>query len=91
MLFNNIIERRIVEDGVHKSILEMTAEDYNKVYRGEYNNEIASEIIRHHFIRRGDDGRPTNIQINHDQDANMVRIYSNVNYLGNDHTKYINK
>lgn len=88
MLFNNIMEKRIVKDGVHKSILEMTAGDYNKVYNGEYNEKIASEIINHHFDRRGDDGRPTDIQIKYEEDSDMVRIYANVNYLGNDHTRY---
>ncbi|MGJ0847973.1 hypothetical protein SAMN02745784_02761 [Tissierella praeacuta DSM 18095] len=88
MLFNNIVEKRFVKDGVHKSILEMTADEYNKVYNGEYSEKIASEIINHHLERRGDDGRATNIQIEHEDNSNMVRIYANINYLGNDHTRY---
>lgn len=88
MLFNNIVEKRFVKDGVHKSILEMTADEYNKVYNGEYSERIASEIINHHLERRGDDGRATNIQIEYEDNSNMVRIYANINYLGNDHTRY---
>ncbi|MBU5256987.1 hypothetical protein [Tissierella praeacuta] len=88
MLFNNIVEKRFVKDGVHKSILEMTADEYNKVYNGEYSEKIASEIINHHLERRGDDGRATNIQIEYEDNSNMVRIYANINYLGNDHTRY---
>jgi hypothetical protein len=88
MLFNNISERRVVKDGVHESVLEMTADDYNKVYNAEYNEEIASEIINHHLIRRGDDGRATNIRIKHDLEDDMVKIYANISYLGNEHTTY---
>ncbi|MCQ4924267.1 hypothetical protein NE686_14285 [Tissierella carlieri] len=88
MLFNNIIEKRIVKDGAHRSVLEMPADDYNKVYNGQYSEEIALQIINHHFERRGDDGRPTDIQIEYEDDSDMVKIYANVNYLGNDHTRY---
>lgn len=88
ILFNNIIEKRTVKDGVHKTVLEMTAVDFDNVYNGEYSEKIASEIINHHFERRGDDGRATDVQIKHDDDSNMVRIYANINYLGNDHTRY---
>ncbi|MBU5426334.1 hypothetical protein KQI41_07890 [Tissierella pigra] len=88
MLFNNISERRIVKDGLHKSVLEMTAEDYNKLYNNQYNEKIAEEIINRHLERRGDDGRATNIQIQHDDNSNIVRIYANIDYLGNDHTTY---
>lgn len=66
----------------------MTAEDYNNVYNGEYSKEIASEIINHHLERRGDDGRATDIQIKCEDVDSMVRIYANINYLGNDHTRY---
>lgn len=86
MLFNNIVERRIVENGNHSTILEMTTEDYEKRYR-DYNEKAAEEIISTHFKRRGDDGRPTGVRIKQDSD-NIVRIYANVNYLGNDHTDY---
>jgi len=88
MIFNNITEKRMVEIGVHRAILEITAEDYNKVYENQYTNEVATEIIKNHFERRGDDGRPTNIEIKPNEAEGIVRIYANINYLGNDHTNY---
>lgn len=87
MLFNNIIEKRTVKDGIHNTVLEMTSSDYNKVYN-DFNNEIAEEIISNHFIRRGDDGRPTEVQMEKDNDNDMVRIYAKINYLGNHHSDY---
>lgn len=88
MLFNNIKERRMVENGVHRTVLEMTTSDFNKVYENQYTNEIASEIITNHLGRRGDDGRPSDIKIEPNENEGIVRIYANINYLGNDHTRY---
>ena len=88
MLYNNIKEKRIVENGVHRAVLEMTASDFNKVYENQYTDEIATEIIKNHLERRGDDGRPTDIEIKPNEDQGIVRIYANINYLGNDHTNY---
>lgn len=68
------------------TVLEMAADDYNNVYNGEYSEKIAAEIINHHMERRGDDGRATDVQIRYDDD--MVKIYANIYYLGNDHTRY---
>lgn len=76
MLFNNIIERRKVTEGKHNTILEMTSQDYEKRYK-DYNDEIAMEIIRTHFIERGDDGKPSHVSIKKDEDNGMVRIYVN--------------
>lgn len=88
MLFNNIRERRIVENGVHKSVLEMTTSDFNKVYENQYTNEVATQILKNHLERRGDDGRPSNVEIKPNEEQGIVRIYANINYLGNDHTNY---
>ncbi len=87
MLYNNIIEKRTVNGGQHKAVLEISAQDYNQVF-DEYNNEVATEIIKHHLVNRGDDGRVTDVQIKHENDSDIIRIYANINYLGNDHTGY---
>ena len=39
----------MVEIGVHRAILEITTEDYNKVYENQYTNEVATEIIKNHL------------------------------------------
>lgn len=87
MLYNNIIEKRTVNGGQHKAVLEISDQDYNQVF-DEYNNEVATEIIKHHLVNRGDDGRVTDVQIKHENDSDIIRIYANINYLGNDHTGY---
>lgn len=86
MVFDNIIEKRKVDNGKHSLVLEMSREEYSKTY-DQYNNEIASEIVETHLINRGDDGRPSDVKIQ-DEDSNIIRIHANVNYLGNDHTGY---
>lgn len=86
MLLDNIIEKRIVNEGNHSLVLEMSEDDFNTSYE-DYNSEIATEIVNSHLINRGDDGRPRDIKIQKDAD-NIIRIYANVDYLGNDHTDY---
>ena len=87
MLFDNIIEKRMVDKGKHTLILEMSREEYNKIYN-QYNNEIACEIVETHLVNRGDDGRPSDVKIQHEDKDNIIKIHANVNYLGNDHTGY---
>lgn len=87
MIYNNIIERRIVNNGQHSLVLEISKDDYNNSYNA-YSNEIAYQIVNHHLDNRGDDGRPSDVKIRYEDDDNIVRIYANVDYLGNDHTLY---
>ncbi|MBU5437264.1 hypothetical protein KQI42_04540 [Tissierella sp. MSJ-40] len=86
-MFNNIIEKRTVNDGLHSLVLEIAENEYKQVY-DEYNDEIASKILNHHLVNRGDDGRPTDVQIHHESDSNIVKISANIHYLGNSHTTY---
>lgn len=85
MNFDNIIEKRIVDNGKHNLVLEISQEELNKSY-SEINNEIAKKIVTEHLINRGDDGRPSNIEFRNQENNNMMKIYAKVNYLGNDHT-----
>ncbi|MBZ2174407.1 hypothetical protein K8M07_04010 [Schnuerera sp. xch1] len=87
MNFDNILERRIVKNGLHSLVLEISADEYKEDYE-EYNDDYASNILERHLQYRGDDGRPTNIQIDYDYKNNIVRIFADIHYLGNDHTTY---
>ncbi|HLR34817.1 MAG TPA: hypothetical protein VK071_05750 [Tissierellales bacterium] len=86
IMYNSIIERRFVDEGVHNITLEIPANEYKSIY-DDYDSEIASEILNYHLQYRGDDGRPSNIEIEYEEN-NIVRISATVNYLGNDHTEY---
>ncbi|NLK44159.1 MAG: hypothetical protein GX300_07190 [Tissierellia bacterium] len=46
MLFNNIREKRMVVKGIHRTVLEMTTDDFCKVYENQFTNEVATEIIK---------------------------------------------
>ena len=87
MNLNDIIEKRYVEKGLHSLVLEISADEYKKTY-GQFNEEIATEIVSNHLYNRGDDGRPLNIKIKEETKDNMVRIFADVNYLDNEHTTY---
>ncbi len=86
-MYNSIIEKRLVDEGVHNVILEIPVNEYKNIY-DECNNEIAWEIINYHLQYRGDDGRPSDIQMESEDNDGVIRISATVNYLGNDHTEY---
>ena len=86
-MYNSIIEKRIVNDGRHSVVLEISDKEYNNIY-DDYNDEIALDIINHHLKNRGDDGRPSDVKIKHESGDGMVRIFADIHYLGNDHTDY---
>ncbi|HCJ56348.1 hypothetical protein SDC9_139978 [bioreactor metagenome] len=86
-MYNSIIERRNVNDGRHSVVLEIPADEYNKIY-DRYSDEIASEILQNHLENRGDDGRPSDVHIQHQNNSTVVRISANIDYLGNDHTEF---
>ena len=86
-MINSILEKRKVNDGIHSIVLEVSKEEYKKVY-DDYNNEIASEIVRQHLENRGDDGRPNGYSNSH-TNSEIIKILL-ISYLGNDHTSYQN-
>ncbi|NLJ79063.1 MAG: hypothetical protein GX329_06850 [Tissierellia bacterium] len=88
MNFENIIERRIVDGDEHRLVLEISVDDYKKDY-DRYDDDIAGNIVLEHLQKRGDDGRPSDAKIHHDEGDSILRITANVHYLGNDHTGYM--
>lgn len=86
MRFDNIIEKRTVDNGSHSLVLEISKDELNESY-GKLNNEIAEEIVTGHLVNRGDDGRASDIKFKSGEDGNLIRIYAKVNYLGNEHTE----
>ena len=87
MNFDNIIEKRSVNDGIHSLVLVISADEYEKDY-DEFHNDYALNILERHLENRADDGRPSDVKIDYDRENNIVKISANVHYLGNQHTNY---
>lgn len=87
MDFDNIIEKRSVNDGIHSLVLVISADEYEKDY-DEFHNDYALNILERHLENRADDGRPSDVKIDYDRENNIVKISANVHYLGNQHTNY---
>lgn len=87
MNFDNFIDKRIVDDGVYRLVLEMSADEYYEDY-DELNEDYAMNILESYLQHRGDDGRPSDVEIEYDHEYDIVRIKANIHYLGNDHTTY---
>lgn len=69
------------------SILEMREEDFFKSH-DRVDSEVAEELVSNYLIERGDDGRASNIDINHDKANKIISVQYNLSYVGNDHTEY---
>lgn len=87
MEFNNIIEKRTVDNGQHSLVLEMSKNEFDKVMTGDI-EDIAFELVDRHLLNRGDDGIPSDVKLDYDKNKDIVKIHANVEYLGNDHTDY---
>ena len=85
--FDNIIEKRKVKDGIHSLVLEISADEYRKDY-DEYEADYALNILERHLENRNDDGRPSDVRIDYDSKNDIVKIFANIHYLGNEHTNY---
>ena len=86
-MLNSVLETRSLHNGMYKILLEIPEKEYEYVY-DDYNSEIASEFLTYYLENRNDDGRPSNIKIEHDKDAHIVRITADLDYLENEHTSY---
>lgn len=87
-MLNSISEKRSVNnDGLYSVVLEISGSEYNNFY-DDYSNETASKILNQYLEKRDDDGRPSDVQMQYDKNNNMVRIFADIHYLGNDHTTY---
>lgn len=87
MNFDNIIEKRSVDKGVHRMVLEISLDEYSKDYN-EINRDHALSIVERYLENRGDDGRPSNIEIDRNNKEDIIRISADINYLNNEHTDY---
>ncbi|MGE4283037.1 MAG: hypothetical protein AB7G87_04880 [Clostridia bacterium] len=87
-MLNSVLDTRNLDNGMHKMTLEIPEKEFEDIY-GEYTNEAASEFLAYYMENRGDDGRPSDIEIKQDKNSHVVRIEANIHYLGNDHTSYI--
>ncbi len=85
MLSSVIETRKISTNGHYNILLEIPEKEYEAVYN-DYTTAIASEFLTYYLERRSDDGKPTDIQIQHDRNAHIVKITANIHYIGNDYT-----
>ncbi len=76
-----------MDNGFYRIMLEIPEKEYEIVY-DQYTPEIASEFLTYYLENRNDDGKPSNVQIQHDKNAHIVRIFANIHYDENEHTSY---
>ncbi|MCG8500987.1 MAG: hypothetical protein MJB12_11345 [Firmicutes bacterium] len=86
-MLNSVLETRSVHNGLYAITLEIPEKEFEAVY-DRYTDEVASEFITYYLENRGDDAKPGNIQIQHDNNAHIVRIMANLHYQENEHTSY---
>lgn len=87
-MFNFIRETRAVRGGLHSVVLEIPADTY-KTFYNDLSEENAQYILTEYLRYRQDDSRVSDIKIEHDKYANIVKIYANLHYLVNEKTVQI--
>ncbi|GAB6084810.1 hypothetical protein [Alkaliphilus crotonatoxidans] len=84
-MINGIQERRIKKEAGYHVTLEIPEKEYLQIYE-DVNEDAASHIVDVFLNYYQDDGRPQNIEINHDKQNHMISISTLLTYEGNDHT-----
>jgi hypothetical protein len=85
-LFNSIREKRIQRDGQYELTLQIPENEYFDVY-DTIKAEAAHEILSNYLTLKQDDGRVGEINISHNKSGHMVKITTELHYIGNDHTE----
>lgn len=85
-MFNSIREKRIARDGQYELTLQIPENEYFDVY-DDIKAEAAREILHNYLTLQQDDGSIGEVNINHNKSGHMVKITTDLHYLGNDHTK----
>lgn len=85
-MMNNILETRARKEGLYNITLEIPEKNYFDIYDGVYEKD-AEDILKQYMVYRGDDGRPSDISIEHNKNSHIINIYANLHYEGNDHTQ----
>jgi hypothetical protein len=89
-MFNSIFEeRQRQEDNYHIS-LTMPRDQYISIYGKDVNNRNAEDIVNQYLQYKEDDGRPEGVVIYDYPGTGIVNIEADLQYVGNDHTDYIN-
>jgi len=85
-MLESIYNRRIKHDAGYDLYLEVPESEYLLLYE-DVSNEGGKEILQKFLQLQQDDGRPQNIEINHDKKNHIINIKALLQYEGNNHTE----
>lgn len=85
-MLESIFNRRVKHDTGYDLYLEIPEKEYLLLYE-DVNNEGGKEILHQFLQLQQDDGRPHNIEINHNKKNHTINIKALLKYEGNDHTE----
>lgn len=88
-MINSIRETRARKEDLYNVLLEIPEEEYFQIYN-DVDEKSAEDILSEYLNYRGDDGRYSDIRIQHNKNIHIVNIYANLHYLDNDHTEQYN-
>ncbi|AFS77985.1 hypothetical protein Curi_c09690 [Gottschalkia acidurici 9a] len=86
-MLNDIRETRSRDkDGLYQLTLEVSERDFFGLY-DEVDKDSALDLLKQYLVYRQDDGRPSDIEIDHNKNNSIIVIKTKLHYLGNDHTE----
>lgn len=85
MLNSMRVGRQRIED-YYNLILEVPEGEYFDIYE-DLDKEAARNIVKQYLTYHGDDGRYSDVKIEHNQGTHIVSIHAKLHYDENDHTE----
>lgn len=88
-LLNSIRETRARKEGLYNIILEIPEDEYFQIY-DSLDDKFGADILSQYMNYHGDDGRYSDVKVQHNKNSHIINVYANLHYEGNDHTEQIN-
>lgn len=85
-MLNSMIVGRQREGELYNIILEVPEKEYFDIYE-DLDKEAAEDILKQYMTYHADEGRYSDVSIQHYKNAHVVSIHAKLHYDENDHTE----
>lgn len=85
-MLNSMVVARERVGGLYSITLELPAKEYFDIYE-DIDKEAAEDVLKQYLTYHGDDGRYSDVTIDHNKGSQIVSIHANLHYEDNDHTE----
>lgn len=88
-MLNSIRETRLKREDLYSVMLEVPEKEYFDIY-DSVTDDNAADILQQYMVYHGDDGRYSDLRIQHNKELHIISIFANLHYTENGHTEQFN-